>query len=419
MSGATSLIAAIASWRNSLRPASFRGVGFYIDASGGMGGRRLAEHEFPLRETGSLEDLGKRLNRYKFKAWVVGDDYMPQRDALLSACQDYSTAAVLVHPYLGEITCRSGALTWTESKDRGGYCEFDLLFVVDDSQPSPVSTTDTVSALLSGVASFLTVAAQAYEEASLIASDPALLIGFAGGLLGDAANVILGLPASTVAGLASLAAAIYLTPSNDAETAGAVQACFDAAVANVLAQVPVAATADDPVLGSAPYLAPPADLTGGLASLAEWPPPSPSGYGPVLTIQLAQQAAIVALIQGNAVAAVAQIYAQTDFPTAQAATDARAQLLGMIDAQIQAAADAGQDSLYLAWQALAGLASADLIQRAQALPSIASYVLAASFPSLALAQRFYQDPSRAIELEQLNAVSHPLFMPFEGVRLNV
>jgi len=38
-------------------------------------------------------------------------------------------------------------------------------------------------------------------------------------------------------------------------------------------------------------------------------------------------------------------------------------------------------------------------------------------PSLALAQLFYQDATRAPELEAMNDVAHPLFMPATGIRL--
>ena len=86
-------------------------------------------------------------------------------------------------------------------------------------------------------------------------------------------------------------------------------------------------------------------------------------------------------------------------------------------AQAQAAAGAGQDDLWRAWQAIMALTMNDMISRAQALPSLASYVLPDPLPSLVLAQRLYQDPTRAALLEQLNDVPHPLFMPAGGLWL--
>lgn len=110
LDAASNVLGALGSWRLGLRAASFRGVGFWVNTSGGVGGRRLAVHEYPLRDDAYTEDLGRRAQRFRLRAFVVGDDYMDQRDALLSACQDLPTPAVLVHPYLGEITDRKSVV---------------------------------------------------------------------------------------------------------------------------------------------------------------------------------------------------------------------------------------------------------------------------------------------------------------------
>lgn len=437
MSGALALLNSLASWRNLLRPASFRGVAFQVDGSKGQGGRRLVTHEYPLRDEPFTEDLGRKPRRYRFPAWVVGDDYMAQRDALIAAIENSADAATLVHPYLGERTCRAGLLSWEESKSEGGHCRFELEFVEDGAQPSPIAGGDTASGLLSGLVSMAQTISAAYQAVSLVISDPAAVLGLAGGLLGGLAGDLLGLPASTIDLLGNLAAAVALTPFDDLGTADAVQAWFAAAGNNVLTAQQASTTPTDAVTGLVAPVAPSADLTGGLAALASWGaslaapaglaaiqaaqalfPPSPGAPLAVQQAQAAQQAAIVALAQGSAVAAVLTVYASTDFPTSDAASAARTQAVALIDVQIEAAAQAGQDDLYRGWRAVQALASIDLITRAQSLPTLAAYALPFSLPSLALAQRFYQDPARSDELEALNDVPHPLFMPFDGVKLN-
>ena len=47
------------SWREDLRPASFRGVPFLVDESHVVIGRRVVLHEYPLRDKPYAEDLGK------------------------------------------------------------------------------------------------------------------------------------------------------------------------------------------------------------------------------------------------------------------------------------------------------------------------------------------------------------------------
>jgi prophage DNA circulation protein len=50
-------------WRAGLRRASFRGAAFLVTEHQAESGRRVVAHEFPLRETGFTEDLGKATPR--------------------------------------------------------------------------------------------------------------------------------------------------------------------------------------------------------------------------------------------------------------------------------------------------------------------------------------------------------------------
>lgn len=416
VTGILSALHAATSWRNNLRPSSFRGVPFYVDAASGSGGRRLVTHEFPLRNAPAIEDLGKAANRYRIRAWVVGDTYLQNSNALLNALQENDTAGVFVHPWRGPINCRAGLISWHESKDQGGYCAFDIEFAVDNGGlPSPTQTVDTASTLLSGIASMLSLATAAYVTGSLIASNPALLLGFAGGLLGGLSGTLLGLPVGVIGGLAQAVAAIVQTPSSDAGTAAAVQSVFQSAAANAVTLATPVVTPDDPIVGVSPLLAPAADPSGGLAALATWGDALPT---PVNTDQAAQQTAIQQLVQGQAVLAVLTVYAQIDWPSSNTATAARDQVQTMIDAQLDLAAATGADDLYRGWQALAGAAMQDLITRAQALPSLISYTTLSSQSSLILAWQWYQDADRADGLDLLNDAPDPMFMPLSGVRLS-
>ncbi len=424
MSNSLTTIGAIASsilsWRNNLRPASFRGVPFYTTVTQGAGGRRLVVHEFPERDDAYTEDLGRKAQRHRVTAFVVGDDYMDQRDALISACQDHPDAALLVHPYLGDLMCRAGQLSWKESQEHGGSAILDIEFVEDGPQPGPTAGDDTASALLRGIAAMVQLAIQAYGIASVIARDPAAVVGLGAALLGDAGASILGLPASTLTSIAGLAANIGANVGNDAATAAAVAAAFQSCASSAVAASTAPAPTDDPVAGNIPTIAAPADPSGGLAGLVSWGNSfiAPMGAGANQLAQAQQQQAIVTLVQGNALLAMLQVYAQIDWPTVNAADAARAQALGLIDAQAEAAALAGQDDLYRGWLAITGLVIADFIARCQNLPALAGYSVPMVFPSLALAQTFYQNASRAEELEAMNGVRHPLFMPHDGLRLS-
>ncbi|WP_428485947.1 DNA circularization N-terminal domain-containing protein [Rhodopila sp.] len=409
-------LASATSWRNGLRPSSFRGVPFYMDSAGGSGGRRKVVHEFSLRDTPYIEDLGQAANKYRIKAWTVGDSYLQNSRALISACQDYDTPAIFVHAWRGEIRCSASLIAWSENKDAGGYCEHDIEFLVDTGGlPSPTASVDTASTLLGGVASLGQVLIAAYQDASLVVQYPSLLLPLMGNLLGGVVAGLTGLPSSTIGSLLQGVGSILLAPGDDSATATAMQTVFQGAAANAITTLTPATQPDDPVMGILPDLAAVADLSGGLAALATWGNTLATPTGPV---QAAQQQAVQALVQGSAIVGVLAVYASIDWPTSQAASAARTQVLTMIDSQLTLAAATGSDDLYLAWQAVSGQAMADLISRAQALPDLVSFTSLASLPSLLLAQTWYQDAGRAGQLALLNDVPDPMFMPFTGVRLS-
>lgn len=86
-------------WRDDLQPASFREVPFHVRGSEVAGGRRVVVHEF-FRGGHSVEDLGEATERFRVEAFVVGDDYGAQRDALIDACNQGGPGD-LVHPFQG------------------------------------------------------------------------------------------------------------------------------------------------------------------------------------------------------------------------------------------------------------------------------------------------------------------------------
>ena len=397
----------------TLRPGSFRGVPFFTDEAGGKGGRRLVVHEFPLRDHAATEDMGRQPRVFRISAFVIGPGYQALRDRLLDALEQAGAPGVLVHYTMGEITCAVGGVSFSEHKSAGGYCEFQIEFVRAGPQPSPVGPADTASALLAAVASLLPLISAAYEAVQLASINPQAL-------LEGAAETMLGLPPDTIGGLQSIIGAVPAAPADQAATASAVQAATQAMASAIIATATVTPAPDDPVAGNPFLIATPADPSGGLLGLSGWGAalPAVTGAGPFPAAVAAQQAAVIALVAGNATAALAQVYASVDWPDAQAADQARSGLLAALDAQAEAAADAGQDDLWRGWEALTALAMADMIARAQGLPVLGAYTTGAPLPAVALAQRLYLDPSRADQLADLNRVPQPLFMPGAGVALS-
>lgn len=134
------------SWRDRLLPASFRGVAFHVDENQTGGGRRVAPHEYPKRNTGYSEDMGRRLRSYRVRGYIVGPNYDLQM-RLLQMALDADGASLLILPTQGivEVVCQS--FSSSESREEGGFVTFDMDFIEAGQAVGAVSAPDTGSAV--------------------------------------------------------------------------------------------------------------------------------------------------------------------------------------------------------------------------------------------------------------------------------
>lgn len=133
------------SFFSTLREASFRGVPFEVDSADEAGGRRLARHEYPLRDTPYAEDLGRKAGEWSLEAFIVQGrkyDYASARDALRSALNSRGSGT-LIHPTLGELTVSVDSFRMKESTREGGYCSFSISFVESGQMENPSASSDT------------------------------------------------------------------------------------------------------------------------------------------------------------------------------------------------------------------------------------------------------------------------------------
>lgn len=131
-------------WRNLLfQQASFRGVMFHVDVGARASGRRMVAHEYPKRNDPYSEDMGRQARRFNFSGYLVyrprkSDetnpilyDYVSQRTKLYTALEA-DDVGVLIHP----VFCPGSGMSvicdhysMSESRERGGYTEFNMSFV--------------------------------------------------------------------------------------------------------------------------------------------------------------------------------------------------------------------------------------------------------------------------------------------------
>jgi hypothetical protein len=89
----------------------------------------------------------------------------------------------------------------------------------------------------------------------------------------------------------------------------------------------------------------------------------------------------------------------------------RTSLAAVLDIEITAAGDAGEDATYSALKTLRSASVQDLTARGASLPSIVTVVLHVQLPSLAIAQLLYRDASRSDEIAAQAGAVHPAFCP--------
>lgn len=124
---------------------SFRGVSFYIiDNAERSGGNRLIKHEYPLRDVGKIENMGRSAASTTINAVVIGNNCKEQADALIDAL-DNPESGELQHPdyktqlvYIEQWSSRTVA-----SEQRVVY--FTITFTPDTDEESPVVDEDGLS----------------------------------------------------------------------------------------------------------------------------------------------------------------------------------------------------------------------------------------------------------------------------------
>ena len=132
-------------WIDQIQPASFRGIPFFVDKNQTKGGRRVAKHQYPLRDQPYPEDLGDKGLGFTLDAYTIGDNALAARDALIVALRSKGPGT-LIHPTFG--TQRVQLEDWTVTEDlinEMRRCRFALTFTEAGDIAVPTVTADTTN----------------------------------------------------------------------------------------------------------------------------------------------------------------------------------------------------------------------------------------------------------------------------------
>ena len=130
-----------------LRPASFKGVAFYVDETEGTFGRRTVVHEYPYRDVPFVEDLGKAADALSFTGFVMTQAAC---EALIAAIQSEG-AGTLIHPWSGShFVAHDGPVRVQYPRASGGRFVFSLSFIEAGENTEP-DVEEDAGGLLGGL----------------------------------------------------------------------------------------------------------------------------------------------------------------------------------------------------------------------------------------------------------------------------
>lgn len=436
-------------WADSLRQATYDGIPFAVEGGRSTGGRRYAVHEYAFRETGWVEDIGRKQTRLELSGYLVENDVIysggpviQQRDALWNKLQEKGPKTI-VHPTFGNVpsmVCLD--YEFIERKDLGPVIEVRLSLMKAGLQSYPQAASSTAAASagaasLTGIAALLNfvkstasaIAAGAsviqravstvvgfYQMGVSLINDVKAIIGavstlggnlgrlFGGGNSGISGSNTQAPSTQTASDLLAAAAAARASVL----TAGA---ALEAAAANPTDSATLGAAAQAFVQAVASSATAPADAIRLVSSLAQYSPAPVTQTGPIGTAMSTMQTAMVALMRRTALAQLAVTMTTYQPSSQQDADSVLGSAVRLIDAECDIAGDAGDDESYQALRQLRQSVVADMTARGADLSVVSAFTFNAPLPSLVLANRIYRDPSREAQLVQQINPRHPLFCP--------
>lgn len=395
-------------WREDLRRvtidgkqlvgASFRGVPFLVEASDrGGGGRRTVLHEFPFRDDPFIEDLGRRARSFRLDGYVIGDDYLVKRDALLSVLEDVAGPGELVHPYHGIRRAICTQLSVRDATQAGGMAVFSLEFAETPTQaPVPTEVVDS-PAVVASRADVANVASRAeLVERYSIAGLPAFALGSCETALINAA-----------AGMQSRLAPVVSIAQELAVLTGQIRLITDRASSLVRAP----GDAMDALLAAIAGLVDTAEASPGelaTALMDAYGSDLGAAAAPTTTTrqrEIANQAAFTGAIRRLFAVEAARLLPLVTFETLEAASAARDRLAGLLEQEAAVAGDT-------AYPSVVDLRSEVMraVPGEQTFPRTTTIARSSPIPSLLLAYQLYGSVEREADIIARNHIQHPGFI---------
>ena len=366
-------------WRERLKPASFRGISFFVEGSNVDGGRRVVERDFPGRNISYIEDVGRATRHYKVTAYILGDDYDRQRDALQAALEKPGLGD-LVHPYYGTVKVRqSGKYSIKERSQDGGIAVFDLEFAESEEPTQPEIVLDTTTNIFDKVNNALDAATDIFDNVF--------------SMFQKAQRIV-----DDVSKTANNAAVALQTIKSNGKKALDFQNNINNLINNIGTLIYETTTlheiytdlftGDDSIFGVIENL-------------------KLKDFQKDLFLTEENNQALTTLIQQLAVFGAAKAVTGVEFTSSTEADE----VLQLVSTALDELMETAPIDIYVAAWELRIAVIDDINARTAELPVIVEMQLTDSLPSLFLAYDLYEDMDRAPEIVERNNVVHPGFLP--------
>ena len=431
----------LAGFMGLLQMAYFRGVPFKVVGAHVRKGRRLAVHEYPFRDGGWPEDMGRALRTYSFTGYLIGD-LAPVMQLALDTMIERKGPGLLIHPTIGAVYVDVMSATTAVHKDRMRVIAVAFEFMEHSDVIFPSAIIATAIAVLAATSSVLSagnsdmgnsagpaaalgpqvtstgvsVVSSFVATTTAAGTDPTAIVGMAAALSPPNSDTTYGrygagsarsaLPTGTTVAALQGKLANQRAALAQAGAAGVSVAASYSGASNMLGALSAIVEA---MRGG---MTDPADQVRVLLGMAgfsvPYPPTSTTGTGAAQ--QVMRTAMTDACLQAVAVslALASSSYQPASYDDAAAVRTAVADALGLA---VTAAGDAGNDATYMALKGLRAAVIRDMTVRGASLPTVVAVSFPLNLPSLVIAQKLYGDAGRADEIAAESGAVHPAFCP--------
>jgi prophage DNA circulation protein len=390
-------------WKDELLPCSYNGVIFYIDSESLDFGRRLQTNQYPFSDTPNTTNLGRKARKYTLNAYVIGDDYILVRNALLDMIEQTNIAGLLTLPTLAPVLVYpTDECQQVFNNKEGGRETFKLVFVEAGVNLFPsIGNNTQLQADLAYAGAAVSIF-EDFKNRFNTGSFPSFIGGDAQSKAGDFVNLI------------NLASQTGVVSQNDFSDFNAKVNAFSSSISTIIT--------DPDAIGSGIK-----DLVEGLTNLYDNPNDAynaqkqltnyGANYIPIIPTtaslqqQLDNQNALVNIVKNSALVQMCASTINMTFDSRQDALATRDEISQLVKTQLFELGDQRNDAQFKALtDALVKMVS-DIDTRSATLKNIQYVSITDSIPAIVFAYNNYGTADAEADVIARNNVQNPLFLP--------